>query len=152
MVEKQLQELIAGWDGSLQWRYAHLANAAALLWEETEGINWLGFYLIDKETDKLILGPFQGKAACTEIPIGSGVCGTSAELKKAILVPDVHAFEGHIACDSASRSELVVPLIDSTGEVVGVLDVDSPMTGRFTEEDRERFERYAKRISSALWS
>ena len=80
------------------------------------------------------------------------MCGISAKLKKAILVPDVHAFEGHIACDSASRSELVVPLIDSTGEVVGVLDVDSPMTGRFTEEDRERFERYAKRISSALWS
>lgn len=152
MVEKRLQALIGEWDGSLQWRYAHLANVAALLWEETEAINWLGFYLTDKEANKLILGPFQGKAACTEIPIGSGVCGSAAKLKKAILVPDVQAFDGHIVCDSASMSELVVPLIDSKGEVVGVLDIDSPMKGRFTEEDRERFQRYAKSISLALWS
>ncbi|NLZ76951.1 MAG: GAF domain-containing protein [Spirochaetales bacterium] len=152
MVERRLTALIAGWDGSLQWRYAHLANAAALLWEETEGISWLGFYLTDRETGKLILGPFQGKVACTEIPIGKGVCGKAAELKKAILVPDVHAFEGHIVCDDASLSELVVPLIDPRGEVVGVLDIDSPLKGRFTTEDRRRFERYAKRISQALWS
>ncbi|MFA7560062.1 MAG: GAF domain-containing protein, partial [Sphaerochaeta sp.] len=114
--------------------------------------NWLGFYLIDEENDRLVLGPFQGNVACIEIPMGKGVCGTAAVKKESILVADVHLFEGHIVCDSASASELVLPLFDSRGAVVGVLDIDSPIKNRFTEEDQKNFERYAAIISSALWT
>lgn len=109
-----------------------LANASAILSDGMERINWVGFYLMDK--DSLLLGPFQGKAACIRIEVGKGVCGTAVQESRVIRVEDVHTFSGHIACDSASQSEIVLP-IRSQGEIVGVLDIDSPETGRFTEED-----------------
>ncbi|MBQ6119539.1 MAG: GAF domain-containing protein [Clostridia bacterium] len=119
---------------------ANLANLSALLYETLEGINWAGFYLT--EGDVLALGPFQGKPACVTIPWGRGVCGTAAARNETQLVEDVHAFPGHIACDSASRSEIVVPL-RKDGKVIGVLDIDSPLPARFTEEDRAGLERFA---------
>lgn len=111
----------------------NLANASALLNQALQDINWVGFYLMKK--DELLLGPFQGKPACIHIPVGKGVCGTAALNKRTQLVSDVHEFPGHIACDSASRSEIVVPICVE-GSVVGVLDIDSPSLGRFDEEDR----------------
>ncbi|MBR3301641.1 MAG: GAF domain-containing protein [Firmicutes bacterium] len=119
---------------------ANLANTAALIWEYMDDINWAGFYLV--QDGKLVLGPFQGKMACTEIEIGSGVCGTAVAQEKTQLVPNVHEFSGHIACDSASNSEIVVPL-RKDGEVFGVLDIDSPSFGRFTEEDKDHLEYLA---------
>lgn len=128
----------------------NLANLSALLWERLETINWVGFYLM--EEGKLLLGPFQGKPACIHIPLGKGVCGTAAAERKTLLVPEVHEFPGHIACDSASRSELVVPLLDSK-KVLGVLDIDSPLPSRFTEEDARAMEKLADLIVSACdWS
>ena len=112
----------------------NLANLSALLWQSLPDINWAGFYLAIE--GELLLGPFQGKPACVRIPWGKGVCGTAAQRGETLLVPDVHAFPGHIACDSASRSEIVVPLL-AEGRVVGVLDIDSPAPGRFTEEDAQ---------------
>ena len=119
---------------------ANLANISALIYTTMNDLNWAGFYL--SEGEKLVLGPFQGKPACIEIPWGRGVCGTAAEKNETQLVPDVHAFPGHIACDCASRSEIVVPL-RSGGKVVGVLDIDSPVEARFTEADREGLEALA---------
>jgi GAF domain-containing protein len=119
---------------------ANLANAAALIWEYMDDINWAGFYLI--QDGKLVLGPFQGKMACTEIEIGSGVCGTAVAQGKTQLVPNVHEFSGHIACDSASNSEIVVPL-RKDGKIFGVLDIDSPSLARFTEEDKDHLEYLA---------
>lgn len=113
-------------------RVANLANASALLRQALPEINWVGFYLM--EGGRLVLGPFQGKPACIEIPLGRGVCGAAAAQDRLLLVPDVHAFPGHIACDEASRSELVLPL-HANGAVAGVLDIDSPRPGRFTEGD-----------------
>ncbi|SRR5581483_4478164 len=112
-----------------------LSNAAAFLYHSLPNINWCGFYLFDGE--KLVLGPFGGKPACTVIPMGRGVCGAAAEERKTIRVADVNAFAGHIACDPASRSEIVVPLILSDGRLFGVLDVDAPVTDRFTEKDEK---------------
>lgn len=112
----------------------NLANASAAIWEALPRINWAGFYL--RQGDELVLGPFQGKPACTKIPFGKGVCGTAAEQDRIQLVPDVELFPGHIACDSASRSEIVIP-IHQNGRVVGVLDMDSPEKDRFSPEDRE---------------
>ncbi|PIC79712.1 GAF domain-containing protein [Sporosarcina sp. P18a] len=112
--------------------YANLSNASALLNQFFDRINWVGFYLMDG--DELVLGPFQGLPACIRIPLGRGVCGTVAKTKEGLVVPDVNAFPGHIACDAASRSEVVVPLIKD-GEVFGVLDIDSPELDRFTEDD-----------------
>lgn len=109
-----------------------LANCAALLWEALPDINWAGFYLLKDDT--LYLGPFQGKVACTVIPVGRGVCGTGAATRKIQLVPDVHAFPGHIACDSASQSEIVLPLVKD-GQLLGVMDIDSPLPGRFDQQD-----------------
>lgn len=114
---------------------ANMANLAALLWQALPDLNWAGFYR--RMGEELVLGPFQGKPACIRIPWGKGVCGTAAAEKKPQLVPDVHAFPGHIACDAASRSELVIPLFAPDGEVLGVLDLDSPVPGRFTREDLE---------------
>src|ERR1700693_1372188 len=112
---------------------ANLANAAAAIYHALPSLNWAGFYL--SRGPELVLGPFQGKPACVRIPIGKGVCGTAAHWRKAVLVPDVHEFPGHIACDSASRSELVVPLI--RGEtLIGVLDLDSPLLARFDADDQ----------------
>ena len=113
---------------------ANLANLAALLWQGLDDINWCGFYLMNGGA--LMLGPFCGLPACIRIPLGRGVCGTAAARDSVQLVPDVHAFPGHIACDSASNSEIVLP-IHAEGRVIGVLDIDSPTVGRFCETDRE---------------
>jgi L-methionine (R)-S-oxide reductase len=113
---------------------ANLANAAALLFYSLPTLNWLGFYLW--KHGELVVGPFQGRPACVRIALGRGVCGTAAERRETIVVPDVNEFPGHIVCDSASRSEIVVPMIRN-GELLGVLDVDSPVVGRFDEDDRK---------------
>lgn len=126
---------------------ANLANTAALLWERMEGLNWAGFYILTDEA--LVLGPFQGKTACIRIPLGRGVCSTAAEQGRTQLVENVHDFPGHIACDSASNSEIVVPLYKD-GALWGVLDLDSPYVGRFTEADRQGLEKTAKRIQTFL--
>jgi len=128
-------------------RVANLANASALLYEALADINWAGFYLLEGQT--LVLGPFQGKPACIEIPLGRGVCGTAAAEDRTQLVYDVHRFPGHIACDSASNSEIVVPL-RKAGAVVGVLDIDSPSVGRFTGEDQAGLEAFAAVIEQLL--
>jgi GAF domain-containing protein len=138
---KELNARLQALTGGVPHEIANLANAAALLWESLGDINWAGFYRM--EAGQLVLGPFQGKVACIEIPLGRGVCGTAAALDKTQLVYDVHEFPGHIACDSASNSEIVVPL-HRDGEVVGVLDIDSPRIGRFTEEDRAGLEDFAR--------
>lgn len=114
---------------------ANLSNVSALLNMELTDINWVGFYLL--KDDKLILGPFQGKPACVNIPVGKGVCGTAVSTDSLQLVKDVHEFPGHIACDSASNSEIVLPLHDKSSKVVAVLDIDSPTLGRFSEADGE---------------
>lgn len=126
---------------------ANLANAAALLWDTLPEINWAGFYLLEGE--KLILGPFQGKVACVEIAIGKGVCGTAVAESATQLVPDVHAFPGHIACDSASNSEIVIPL-RKNGEIIGVLDIDSPIFNRFSEADKVGLEKFAEILQAHL--
>lgn len=115
-------------------RTANLANASALLNSALKDINWVGFYFL--EGDTLILGPFQGNPACVEIKVGNGVCGTAVTQDKVQLVKNVHEFPGHIACDSASNSEIVVP-IHKDGNVIGVLDIDSPLLNRFDEDDRD---------------
>jgi GAF domain-containing protein len=126
---------------------ANLANASALLWQHLADINWAGFYKM--ENGILVLGPFQGKPACIEIKVGRGVCGTAVAEDRTQLVYDVHEFPGHIACDSASNSEIVVP-IHVNGKVWGVLDIDSPHIGRFTEEDREGLERFVNALETVL--
>ena len=131
-----------------------LANTAALLWGALEDINWAGFYLVDSDTgsdgvSELRLGPFQGNVACVRIPFGKGVCGTAAETEKSQLVEDVHKFPGHIACDAASNSEVVVPL-KVKGSVVGVLDIDSPTRGRFGEEDLLGLKAVAGKIEQVV--
>ncbi len=128
---------------------ANLANTAALIYHALPNLNWAGFYLIgpnaqDAAISELILGPFQGKTACVRIAMGKGVCGAAAATRETQLVPDVHAFPGHIACDSASNSEIVIPMIFSNGarrgELLGVLDLDSPLLGRFDEQDQQGLE------------
>jgi GAF domain-containing protein len=128
---------------------ANMANAAALLWEYLPALNWAGFYrMVDGE---LVLGPFQGKAACIRIPLGKGVCGTAAATGETQRVDDVHAFPGHIACDAASRSELVVP-IARNGKVTAVLDLDSPVPARFDAEDAAGCEAIARALSTRIGS
>ena len=127
---------------------ANLANASALLWQHLENINWAGFYIM--EQGALVLGPFQGKPACIRIPVGKGVCGTAVAEDRTQLVADVHQFPGHIACDGASNSEIVVP-IHKDGQVWGVLDIDSPLFGRFTTDDREGLEDFVKTLETALF-
>lgn len=143
MLAKQLQALCEGVDFAM----ANLANASALLNEYLDDINWVGFYLM-REGD-LWLGPFQGKVACTRIAVGRGVCGTAVAKDETILVEDVHAFPGHIACDAASRSEIVVP-IHVNGQVYGVLDIDSPYESRFTMEDQSGLEQFVKILEKYL--
>ena len=128
---------------------ANLANVSALIFSELDDLNWAGFYI--SEGDKLVLGPFQGRPACIEIPFGRGVCGTAAAEDRTILVPDVHEFPGHIACDCASRSEIVVP-VHKDGAVMGVLDIDSPRKGRFTEEDRTGLETLVSVLEKELFA
>ena len=141
----QLSALIRG----MPHRVANLANAAALLYHTLDGLNWAGFYLL--EGDTLVLGPFQGGPACIEIPVGRGVCGTAVAEGKTQLVPDVHQFPGHIACDSASNSEIVVP-IRADGKIVGVLDLDSSYVGRFTEADQAGLETFVRVLETELWA
>jgi len=123
-------------------RIANAANIAALIFHALPRINWAGFYFL--QGDELVLGPFQGKPACVRIPLGRGVCGTAVADARSQLVPDVHAFPGHIACDVASRAEIVVPLVDAHGEIFGVLDIDSPEPGRFDAADLAGLERLAR--------
>ena len=143
LVKQQLKALVAG----VPYPVANLANASALLNQALADINWVGFYL--QQGDKLVLGPFQGKTACIEIPFGRGVCGTAAAKDETQLVTDVHEFPGHIACDSASNSEIVIPL-HKDGAVAAVLDIDSPTTGRFTEADKAGLESLVPILESIL--
>lgn len=136
ILASQAEALISG----VPYLTAKLANLSALIFDTLEDVNWAGFYLA--EGGKLVLGPFQGRVACIEIPMGRGVCGTAAARDETQIVPDVDLFEGHIACDSASRSEIVVPL-HSGGRVIGVLDIDSAVRARFSETDRAGLEALA---------
>lgn len=140
------QQLHALTDG-VPYEVANLANSAALLWQTLPDINWVGFYKM--EDGALVLGPFQGRPACIRISVGKGVCGTAVAEDAVQLVPDVHAFPGHIACDSASRSEIVLPL-HQAGRVWGVLDIDSPSLGRFTREDQAGLELVAAALEKIL--
>ncbi len=167
MDHTELQLCLKALTHGVPHRTANLANAAALLFQELPDVSWAGFYLTeegaptlaeggpDPEAAKagkmLVLGPFQGKTACIEIPWGRGVCGTAAKTRETQLVPDVNAFPGHIACDAASRSEIVVPLFDAAGEVAGVLDLDSASPARFTEEDREGLEGFARILEKEVF-
>lgn len=128
-------------------RIANLANASALLWEHLQDINWAGFYLL--ENDVLVLGPFQGRAACIEIPVGKGVCGTAVAEDKTQLVPDVHQFPGHIACDCASNAEIVIPL-RKNGQIIGALDIDSPSYNRFQAQDAAGLEEFCRILEKNL--
>lgn len=139
----QAQALIEG----VPHRTANLANLSALIYETLPDLNWAGFYFL--ENGVLVLGPFQGRPACIEIPVEKGVCGAAVRENRSQLVGDVHAFIGHIACDGASRSELVVP-IRKDGVPVGVLDLDSPSLSRFTEADRDGLERVVRAIETEL--
>ncbi|HWK50885.1 MAG TPA: GAF domain-containing protein [Steroidobacter sp.] len=125
---------------------ANLANSAALLYHSLPDLNWAGFYLL--KDGELVVGPFQGKPACVRIALGKGVCGTAAAQKKTQVVRDVHEFAGHIACDSASNSEIVVPMIRD-GELIGVLDLDSPKLARFDAEDRDGLEGFVAALLAA---
>jgi GAF domain-containing protein len=139
-----LQGLVAGEPDPI----ANMANASALIFETLPDVNWVGFYrMLDGE---LVLGPFQGRPACIRIAIGSGVCGVAAETRQVQRVEDVNAFPGHIACDSASASEIVVPLVRDDGTLIGVLDIDAPSKGRFTEEDEAGCVRLGEILSSVL--
>jgi GAF domain-containing protein len=141
---EQYQQLIAQCEALLdgeRHRVANAANLSSLLFNSLSEVNWLGFYFL--EQGELIVGPFQGLPACVRIALGKGVCGTAAATRETQLVPDVHAFPGHIACDSASQSEIVVPLIKN-GDLIGVLDVDSPVLDRFDDTDKAAFERIAE--------
>jgi len=137
LVQKQLKALIEGEHNFI----ANLSNASALLNIFFTDINWVGFYLYEKETNQLVLGPFQGLPACIRIPLGKGVCGTSANKRETIVVDNVHEFPGHIACDAASNSEIVVPMVKD-GELIGVLDIDSPLFNRFNETDKNGLEAF----------
>jgi len=141
-LEPQLSALLHGERDAI----ANQANAAALLWQTLPDLNWAGFYRL--LNGQLVLGPFQGKPACVRIPLGKGVCGTAAASRQTVLVPDVHAFPGHIACDAASRSEIVVPLIKD-GQLLGVLDLDSPKVNRFDAADQNGLEALAAVVIAA---
>ena len=125
-----------------------LANASALLYHSMEDLNWAGFYLM--RDGRLVLGPFQGQPACIHIPVGKGVCGTAALENKTICVDNVHSFEGHIACDSRSLSEIVIPLHDAEGKIRGVLDIDSPLEGRFSGADQAGLEQCARLLETVI--
>ena len=130
------------------WYVALMANASALLWEALPDINWAGFYIV--RDGALTLGPFQGKTACIHIARDKGVCGAAYRENRTMQVPNVHQFPGHIACDSASNAEIVIPLHDEKGEVRAVLDIDSPVLNRFTEADRQGLEAFAREIERAM--
>ncbi|MCM3152654.1 GAF domain-containing protein [Priestia megaterium] len=140
---KQLRALLEGESNTI----ANLANASALLNQFLNEVNWVGFYLM--EDDELVLGPFQGLPACVRIPLGKGVCGTAAQNQRTERIEDVHAFPGHIACDAASQSEIVVPMVKD-GKLLGVLDIDSPIKKRFDEIDQQYLEEFVKELTSFL--
>lgn len=143
----ELYKLVAAVVEDVPHLTANLANISAVIYDELESINWAGFYVM--KDGKLVLGPFQGKVACIEIKIGNGVCGTAVQRDETMLVRNVHDFAGHIACDSASESEIVIPL-HKDGAIWGVLDIDSPIRARFTEEDKDRLEKVARVIEEML--
>lgn len=143
LAEKQLIALIEDEPN----RIANLSNASALLNQLLDHVNWVGFYLV--EGNELILGPFQGLPACVRIPLGRGVCGTAASERRTLRVQDVHQFPGHIACDAASRSEIVIPIIKDD-ELIGVLDIDSPITDRFTELDERMLKKFIASLTAYL--
>jgi len=143
VLAQQLQALLEGETDTV----ANAANASALMFEMMPDLNWAGFYFL--KDDELVLGPFQGKPACVRIPVGRGVCGTAVKDQISILVEDVHAFPGHIACDAASRSELVVP-IRHANEIIGVIDLDSPIPSRFDRDDQTGIERLAEVFAASF--
>lgn len=158
-----IQDEIASLTYDIPHLVSNLANISALLGSALKDINWIGFYLIpacfpnyfplDKikgSENHLVVGPFQGLPACIEIPVGKGVCGAAVEKDDIMLIPDVHLFPGHIACDSASNSEIVLPIHNQNGKVVAVLDIDSPLLGRFDEEDKEGLIKVVKAIEQLL--
>ncbi len=149
---EQLNRTLESLTDGVPYIISNLANASALIFDSLEGLNWAGFY-ISRENGDLYLGPFQGKTACIEIPLGKGVCGTAASLMTTVVVPNVHEFEGHIACDSASNSEIVIPVM-VRGKVFGVLDIDSVVFDRFKDEDRTGLEEFVgileKRIEKGI--
>jgi L-methionine (R)-S-oxide reductase len=135
--------------GERDW-LANTANTAALLFASLPDLNWAGFYLVrPPRTDELVLGPFQGRPACVRIALGRGVCGTAAKARESVVVPDVREFPDHIACDAASRSELVVPMLEAGGRLLGVLDLDSPSADRFDDEDRVGCEKLVAALVEA---
>lgn len=142
-LDRQLQGLLEGERDFI----ANAANTSALIHQLVPDLNWAGFYFL-RSPDELVVGPFQGKPACVRIAVGKGVCGATVERRQSIVVEDVHAFPGHIACDASSRSELVVPLLDGD-RILGVLDLDSPLPARFGEAERIGFERIAATFVSA---
>ena len=141
---KQTQSLIGGESNVI----ANMANISALLFTSLEDVNWAGFYFMDSPTE-LVLGPFQGNPACIRIPVGKGVCGTAAATGQTQLIEDVHAFDGHIACDAASNSEVVVPIMKA-GKVFAVLDIDSPSISRFDTDDQAGLEALVKCLEASL--
>lgn len=143
VISQQLHALLDGEQDMI----ANLSNASALLNQFLDRINWVGFYLMND--GELVLGPFQGLPACVRIPVGRGVCGSSVEQKQTLLVDDVHAFPGHIACDAASKSEIVIPLIKND-TVIGVLDIDSPFEARFSKEDQLGLEQFVQTLVKHL--
>ncbi len=143
LINEQLKSITDG----IKYQIANLANASALLYSSLDNLNWAGFYLMQE--GKLVLGPFQGKVACIEIPIGKGVCGTAVAENKIQRIENVHEFPGHIACDSASNSEIVIP-IHVNGEIYGVLDIDSPILNRFSLEDQNGLEEFVKILENTL--
>lgn len=148
---EQYEDLVGQMRGLLSGerdRIANAANFSALVFATLADLNWAGFYFFDGR--ELVVGPFQGKPACVRIALGRGVCGTAAATRTTQLVRDVHDFEGHIACDAASASEIVVPLVDAHGALIGVWDVDSPVVARFDEEDRRGMERLAEVFVASL--
>ena len=142
--ESLLEQASALWTG--RW-LTDLSNTSAFIFSEFKDVNWAGFYIFNGR--KLVLGPFQGKPACTDIEIGRGVCGKAFGDRRTLRVPDVHKFDGHITCDPVSRSELVVPLI-SRGQIYGVLDIDSPVVDRFSAEDQKFFEKLVPALLNSL--
>jgi GAF domain-containing protein len=138
-LESSLRALLAGERDFI----ACASNMSSLLYWSLPNLNWVGFYLVEPKSGDLLVGPFQGKPACVRIPLGRGVCGTSAAQRRTVVVADVHAFPGHIACDSASNSEIVVPIVNED-KLLGVLDLDSPVHGRFDETDARGLERLVR--------
>jgi L-methionine (R)-S-oxide reductase len=142
-IHRALQAVLTGESD----RIANLVNAAALLFWSLPAVNWAGFYLLKER--ELVLGPFQGKIACIRIKLGQGVCGSAAEQRQTLVVPNVHKFPGHIACDSASNSEIVVPLIKNEA-LIGVLDIDSPEFARFDDNDKTGLQEFVQILTAAL--